>query len=104
MASTLETDFHIGNYCSGPTIDVEIVTDTNTHCRHCGGVLLNAAHPTQFADWQHAIAGDYDHRASPEPRCHYCRAEATTTDNVHPWHTSTDCSRCGGSYGFPLGD
>lgn len=104
MGTTMSTKFHIGNYCSAPTIDVEIITDETIHCE-CGGELVDANHSSyRLPDYQHRVTGDYDHRPTRKPRCHYCGAEDTLTHRQHAWHDSADCSRCGGSYGFALGD
>lgn len=105
MATTLSTPFHRGNYCSLPTIDVEILEHTTLHCQTCSGELVNANHSSaSFPDWQHALSAAYDHRAQPKARCYYCGAEDTVTHTQHAWHDSSDCSRCGGSLGFALGD
>ena len=105
MATTLSTQFHQGNYCSTPTIDVEIVQDQTLHCDKCEGVLMHTGERWPAQEIGHERAElDQDHRPSVKPRCHYCRAEGTLTHRTHPWHDSADCSRCGGSYGFALGD
>lgn len=104
MATTLSTDFHRSNYSSLPTIDVDIIDEDTIHCRHCGGELVNAAARGHFADYQHRRSAAYDHRAEVNPRCYYCRAEGTVTHTQHAWHDSTDCSRCGGSVGYAIGD
>jgi len=105
MATTLATEFRRGNYCTLPTIDVEIITDKTVHCLKCGSVLINDDPNSIFSKWRHQDpALDDDHRADRMARCHYCGGEGTTTHGMHAWHDSSDCSRCGGSYGFPLGD
>ena len=105
MATTLSTSFERRNYSTLPSIDVEIIEDTTVHCEHCNGELVNAnhsSHPTP--DWQHRVSAAYDHRAKRIARCSYCGAEGTVTQHSHAWYDSVDCSRCGGSVGFPLGD
>ena len=104
MATTLSTKFHIGNYSSAPTIDVEIDEDPATHCETCSGELAYE-HPGRLDPWTHVDGEPTDgHRGVPARRCVYCRHEGTTTTTQHAWHDSTDCSDCGGSHGYAIGD
>lgn len=111
MTTTLSTKFANANanycYSSPPTIDVEIVDDTTAHCQkpYCNEVVVNDATAYALPQWRHVNPLlDNDHRAYPAPRCFYCRAENTVTTSMQSWHDSTDCSRCGGSHGYPIGD
>lgn len=103
MATTLGAAFKPGNYCNAPTIDVEILDDTGYHCAHCAQKVIRQEHSYSWRHDDPAAVAD-DHTPEVLPRCHYCRAEGTLTANFHAWHTSMDCSRCGGSYGIALGD
>lgn len=104
MSTTLSTTFTRDNYCSLPTTDVEIITDKTVHCEHCAGEIIYDPAKGVFGGYKHRKDPAEDHRASPIPRCHYCGGEGTVTHHQHAWHDSADCSRCGGSYGFAIGD
>lgn len=103
--TTLTTEYKVTNYSTPPTTDVVIQDhDRSRICAECGG-LIALVSSTLGGEFAHLGSEDLGHRATPVARCYYCGADGTVTfDHTHSYHDSADCSRCGGSLGYPLGD
>jgi hypothetical protein len=99
-----------GNYCTLPTIDVEII-DPAPYCRYCDGEMVYNPTGDPFGH------GRYEHKAEPEPgtckfggqvasRCTYCgtNEKGVVTFSHESWSDETSCSRCGGVHGYAIGD
>lgn len=96
-----------GNYCTLPTIDVEIV-NPDAYCRVCNGAMVYVPNPP--------LSGRYEHVTEPEPgtcrfgtpasRCHYCGTNeaGVAVSHQRAWSNEIDCARCGGRWGYGIGD
>lgn len=108
MTTTLSTQFKRGNYCTLPTIDVEIIpsSDRTPHCATCGGDLVdtNAGDVWAWPEYTHAVEPDVKHYISRRATCQYCGSDEHTTSHQRSWSDELDCSRCGGTTGFAIGD
>lgn len=95
------------NYCTLPTIDVEIVTPAPA-CATCDREIKE--HPTErnWAGplWVHADTGEREHYIKHRPTCRYCGTndKGVVVDRQHAWHDARECSRCGGVSGYAIGD
>lgn len=101
MATTLATYKGVErrNYCTFPSIDVEILPATR-HCL-CGAEVVF----DQAARWfVHTDGGVADHRVDARLQCSYCHAEEGVVYCQHAWFDAVECSRCGGVTGFAVGD
>lgn len=106
MTSTLEKTYKRMNYCTPPKVDVPIIENPELHCTTCSAAIerTEKKNPASLGPaWKHVGGVGDEHYASPKSICRYCGGE-TITRNSQAWHDAFDCSRCGGSYGFPLGD
>lgn len=96
-----------GNYCTLPTVEVEILPDVH-HCVTCGEqVTFNPT--TGFGgSWGHVeetgLVAEGPHPARPRVRCGYCHSEAEAEFVHSAYSDETRCSRCGGVTGFGVGD
>jgi hypothetical protein len=116
MSTTLEqfAGKRPGNYCTLPTIDVEILNPP-LRCAHCGGTVTRVQNPNPAVTWQdlvlkheHPTSCRYEESrmGSVVQRCRYCG----TDDPAHlrnvqaSWSDETHCSRCGGVNGYAIGD
>lgn len=106
MTTTLSTEFKRLNYCTLPTIDVEVLTEQPNHCGTCGGeaVNLNAGQGYGLPNWVHTDPEAEQHYISPRPTCTYCGSDEGTTYRQHSWYDAIECTRCGGENGWPIGD
>lgn len=93
------------NYCTLPTIDVEVLEDQPSLCSKCDKELFYVAGPHTWAigTWYHADESE-EHYVSPRPSCHYCGANDTVKYTQESWYDKYECSRCAGIYGYPIGD
>lgn len=108
MASTLEAfaGSTARNYCTLPTIDVEILPDVR-HCEiaTCGGVVIYDQDAGTFGAWVHVSADTPDHgRVAVKTRCTYCHSEEAAKCVMHAWYDAIECTRCGGVDGHAIGD
>lgn len=108
MATTFETFTGIArrNYCTLPTIDVEILPDIR-HCdaESCGAVVVYDPAAGTFGAWVHASADTPDHgRVAVKTRCTYCHSEEDAKYVMHAWYDAIECTRCGGVDGHAIGD
>jgi hypothetical protein len=105
MATTLATyaGKRVANYSHAPSLDVEILPDVH-HCaeKDCGRVVTYVREGWS-GGFRHED-GSTGHYVRPAPSCTYCHAEEGVIVKDYAWHTATECSRCGGSNGFALGD
>lgn len=102
MASTLETfgGTRQLNYCTLPTIDVEILPDVH-HCKTCGTAITYQ--PRGGSVWVHnSLVPDHGF-ITPKTRCRYCHSEDATY-HQHAWFDAVECDRCGGVTGYAIGD
>lgn len=101
MATTFEVfaGRQPASYSSLPTKDVEILAG-ESHCRTCGEVV--EPDPDRFV-WRHG-SGQEDHPADPRPKCRYCNNDQGIIHRQGAWHDEWECPRCGGIYGFAIGD
>ena len=100
MATTLETfaGARRGNYCTLPTIDVEILPDIH-HCQTCGETVIYQQHR-----WLHGNHLTPDHGwIAPKVMCRYCHSEDAVY-HQHAYHDAIECNRCGGVDGYAIGD
>lgn len=104
---TLEAfkDARRGNYCTLPTIDVEILPDIH-HCNTCGFLVMYEPHPRGgLGSWAHTDKTVPGHGyIAPKTRCRYCHSEDDATYHQHAWHDAVECERCGGIDGYAVGD
>lgn len=109
MSTTLEmfADAKRGNYCTLPTIDVEILPDVH-HCKTCDEQLVYDPNGGSYGmgEWLHAdpTIPKAAHYVSPKVRCRYCHSEDDAVYRQHAWHDAVECSRCGGIDGYAIGD
>lgn len=105
MITTFSAGFKRTNYSELPTLDVPVLENPELHCDKCGEKVVQASSGVLFPTWKHAddIAEKDEHFVTPGALCTYCKGETITVRN-EAWHTAFDCSRCGGSYGIPMGD
>lgn len=90
------------NYCTLPTIDVEILTEPPA-CSDCGKPLIHTGKPGDFHPWQHED-GSPGRNLAPVQSCTYCGSTEHLTRVTGAWHDGTHCGRCGGERGYPIGD
>jgi hypothetical protein len=98
------------NYCTLPSIDVEILPDVH-YCRHCGELLEYVPHPKGpgwgSGNWQHVSSSAEDHSraacVTPRTRCRYCHSQEAVY-RQHAWHDAVECDRCGAVEGYAIGD
>ena len=104
MATTLETFAKAkrGNYCTLPTIDVDILPDIH-HCKTCNGKVEYDPKLGTFGAYKHVGFHSEHGYVSPKTRCHYCRSEEAVY-RQHAWHDAIECDRCGGQWGHAIGD
>lgn len=104
MATTFEkwngTKRH--NYCTLPTIDVEILEPIH-HCAKCNGLLVGSPGKYGMTEWNHAEPVTDEHYTSPKTSCHFCHSENAVYVQ-HAWYDATECNRCGGVNGYAIGD
>lgn len=92
------------NYCTLPTIDVEILPDEH-RCNGCGSLITRDPNAGYFGTWVHADTTlDDGHHVTPRTRCSYCHSNDDATFSQQSWHDQIHCTRCGGTWGFPIGD
>lgn len=94
------------NYCTLPTIDVEILPEIH-HCAHCDAQVVYERGARLFGDWVHVdITIDHAKQATATPKaaCRYCNAEDGVTFYHQAYSDETVCTRCGGVEGYPIGD
>jgi hypothetical protein len=117
------------NYCSRPTIDVEIINPSaicdgrdfippvgesvpgnrGSYGPRCHKPITYTPHPKgdmwTSGTWTH-VDGSTDHYTSPTSRCFYCgnNDPATVRYVQQAWSNQTECDRCGGSHGYAIGD
>lgn len=106
-----------GNYCTLPTIDVEII-DPEPYCAYqgyganrsatpCGRAIHDTKEGPSYmpATWKH-VDGNEDHRADRPSQCRYCGTNefGVVVSKQYAWYDATECSRCGGVVGYALGD
>ncbi|WP_102145614.1 hypothetical protein [Mycobacterium hubeiense] len=108
MATTIETFAGAvkHNYCTLPTIDVEILPDIR-HCETCGEPVTHQPDRKHglLGGWVHTSSEVPDHgRVSPRTRCRYCNSDEHARYVQHAWFDAIECSRCGGVDGFAIGD
>ena len=110
MTTTLEeyANARRGNYCTLPTIDVEILPNVK-HCETCGREV--AWVKTSFAGmWAHVEDeqrdGEEAHIGRPRAFCVYCHNDEPGTVEFRQlsWSDEMSCSRCGGVDGRAIGD
>ena len=94
-----------GNYCDLPKIDVPIL-DVPDVCITCSSpVTVNPKWKGHGGDYLIHADGSTGHYVERPEYCTYCHASADhLTVSYQAWATVTECSRCGGRNGFPLGD
>lgn len=92
------------NYCTLPSIDVEILPDVR-HCEKCDGEMVWDPKAGHFGQHVHADGSDHGY-APPKLRCRYCFTEdpAEVSFRMDAWYDATECTRCGGVDGRALGD
>lgn len=108
MATTLEkfAGARRGNYCTLPTVDVEILTDASV-CEKCGTeVVYDPKAGTYSGKWVHAQPATEDHFVAPRTRCSYCGTQdpSEVTYVQAAYSDEVRCTRCGGVNGFGIGD
>ncbi|APD19316.1 hypothetical protein SEA_CEPENS_90 [Mycobacterium phage Cepens] len=91
-----------GNYCTLPTIDVEILPDER-QCEKCGVPVVRKESTDLIQRFRHADGSDADHYVSPATRCRYCHSHDAVY-RQHAWHDAIECPRCGGVDGYAIGD
>jgi hypothetical protein len=120
MTTTFEkyAGTRLQNYCSRPTIDVEILprvlicADEDCEAPDLAYIAPGWAPPREGerdvyrpGGYVHEEGGRFDHTARPAPQCTYCGADDThLTSKQHAWYDAIECSRCGGVQGWALGD
>lgn len=107
-----------GNYCTLPTIDVEIIENPEAYCAYqgygenrketpCGRAIHDTKEGPSYSptSWKH-VDGNDDHRAATPSRCHYCGTNefGVVVFKQQSWSDESECSRCGGVLGFAIGD
>jgi hypothetical protein len=95
------------SYSTLPTIDVPVLEHVR-HCEDCGSEIvfgIKGRPPGLFGEWSHKD-GDDSHRVFPRLHCTYCHNDEPGTVHFHQraWSDETECDRCGGIDGFPIGD
>lgn len=106
MANTLEAfaGHTSPNYCTLPTVDVEILPDVR-HCKTCTHVVSFNPRVGAVGVWVHDTADAPEHGSiQPTSRCAYCHSEDSVVFIQHAWYDAIECSRCGGVTGFAIGD
>lgn len=108
MATTLATFKNAKrlNYCTLPTIDVEILPDIYL-CDQCDEpVEYDKGGGTYgLGKWSHVNADAAEHSGwhSRRPRCRYCYSQDAKY-RQHAWYDAVECDRCGGVDGYAIGD
>jgi len=105
------------NYCSHPTLDVEILpreyVGSVEDCESPEVVYIAEGWVTpregenpvyRRGGFVHVEAGQHNHEALPKPMCRYCNGTECLTFTHEAWYDKTECSRCGGISGFAIGD
>lgn len=96
-----------GNYCTLPTIDVEIIQPA-AYCRKCGGAMVWNPKAQHGGRWEHETPPEPGGCTSGEAatRCQYCGTNEAGVVVYHqrPYSDEIDCSRCGGVWGYGIGD
>ena len=91
------------NYCTMPSIDVEILPDVR-HCT-CGAEVVFDPKAGHFGGWAHKDPATPAHGlVTAATRCYYCRSETDAVYRQHAWFDAVECSRCGGVQGYAIGD
>lgn len=106
MVTTLETFARSArrNYCTLPTIDVEILPDVR-HCGTCGAPVTYDADASTFGAWVHTTPTTPEHGyIAPKTRCSYCLSEDNAQFVMPAWYDAIECARCGGVDGSAIGD
>lgn len=110
MTTTFEKfkDARPGNYCTLPTIDVEIVSPP-AYCTKCNGTMVwdpKANHGSGGLVHETAPDPDVCRWASAATRCQYCGTNERGVAVFHQraWSDEIHCSRCGGVHGYGIGD
>lgn len=94
----------VGNYCSLPTIDVPVIEEPKRECAKCRAEVRWDERSYRHV---HVDISVPDHGyISVLPTCHYCGTNdpAYVSLKQYPWHDATECTRCGGSTGYAIGD
>lgn len=97
----------VGNYCTHPTVNVEVLEGRPRHCEHCGGEVRYENPNGYFGKWVHVGEAGECRYATPQSHCVYCGAEGKAEGvefHQHAWYDATECARCGGVNGFAIGD
>lgn len=96
-----------GNYCTLPTIDVEIIEPPG-YCRNCSGVMVYDPKARLFGAWVHETEPEPGtcRYASVASRCGYCgtNEKGVVVFHQRAYSDETECSRCGGVSGYGIGD
>lgn len=112
MTTTLEkyAGQQAHNYCTLPQRDVPILNPLPV-CQQqgCGRVVVTQPTGKVYPSrrWVHADSRDTDgHSVWPRPSCDYCGTNdaGTVHNRQYAWYNATECDRCGGVSGYPIGD
>jgi hypothetical protein len=97
------------NYCTHPTINVEILPEAR-HCEKCGEqVRYVPAKGYGLGNWEHVVPQNdpaTKHYITPRTVCTYCHSDAPDLVRFHQeaWADVVRCTRCGGANGHGIGD
>jgi DNA-directed RNA polymerase subunit RPC12/RpoP len=93
------------NYCTLPTIDVEILDDP-TRCATCDDTLYLVPDRYGLSRWTHSHGDNDQHYARALTRCTYCGTQdpAEVEFVQASYSDETRCTRCGGVNGYGIGD
>jgi hypothetical protein len=108
MTTTFEANKNLrrGNYCTLPTIDVEIV-DLEKYCtnKKCGVLVRWNAKADYFGRHEHIYATECSYPQT-STTCLYCGCNDPRLVKYKQMSYSdeTHCARCGGVSGYGIGD
>ncbi len=92
------------NYCTLPTINVEILEPVR-RCAGCGGEIVLRVDKWKVGRWEHVEDRGDCTWARAESSCTYCGATGeAVTFHQQAWSDETHCARCGGVNGYGIGD
>lgn len=96
----------VGNYCTAPNLDVEILPLVQ-HCKTCAEVVVyNPKVEGRYGGrWEHED-GTAEHYTTPRTICIYCGTDevGVVVARQHAWYDARECARCGGVDGYGIGD
>lgn len=103
MATTFElfAKAQIQNYCTKPTIDVDVLPTPENICGNCS---IPVHYDMKLHKWLHADENNNCSFVTLRSRCKYCNATDTISVVHHNWYDEYKCSRCGGAEGYAIGD